>query len=35
MGRLREAGYQGAFAPVEDGVRAYVRDFLSAEDPYR
>ena len=33
--RLREAGYEPPFTALEDGVRAYVRDFLSRPDPYR
>jgi ADP-L-glycero-D-manno-heptose 6-epimerase len=28
LGRLREAGYEGAFRPVEQGVAEYVRDLL-------
>ena len=35
MGRLREAGYHTEFMSVEDGVGAYVRLFLSTDDPYR
>ncbi len=35
MGRLREAGYHTEFMSVEDGVGAYVRLFLTTEDPYR
>ena len=34
MGKLRAAGYQGAFAPVADGVARYVR-YLKSSDPYR
>ena len=34
MERLRAAGYNGAFTPLEDGVGRYVRDFLAAKDPY-
>jgi ADP-L-glycero-D-manno-heptose 6-epimerase len=33
--RLRAAGYQRAFLPLELGVRDYVRTYLSAGDPYR
>lgn len=35
MGRLRAAGYERPFTSLEDGVGAYVRDFLAADDPYR
>jgi ADP-L-glycero-D-manno-heptose 6-epimerase len=35
MDRLRRAGYQRAFTSLEDGVKAYVRGYLQAEDPYR
>ncbi|WP_019014555.1 ADP-glyceromanno-heptose 6-epimerase [Elioraea tepidiphila] len=35
MERLRAAGYDRTFTPLEDGVATYVRDFLLAEDPYR
>ncbi len=35
MDRLRAAGYGAPFTSLEDGVGAYVRDYLSAEDPYR
>jgi ADP-L-glycero-D-manno-heptose 6-epimerase len=35
IGRLRSAGYAGQFTPLEDGVRRYVRDFLTQPDPYR
>ncbi|MHA1537267.1 MAG: ADP-glyceromanno-heptose 6-epimerase [Alphaproteobacteria bacterium] len=34
MDRLREAGYTQAFTELEDGVAAYVKDFLSRPDPY-
>jgi ADP-L-glycero-D-manno-heptose 6-epimerase len=33
--RLREAGYEGEFTVLEEGVRRYVRDFLMQPDPYR
>jgi len=33
--RLRAAGYDRPFTSLEDGVGRYVRDFLSAPDPYR
>ncbi len=33
--RLRAAGYAGQFTPLEQGVRRYVQDFLSQDDPYR
>ena len=32
--RLRAAGFDSPFLPVEDGVGRYVRDFLSRGDPY-
>jgi ADP-L-glycero-D-manno-heptose 6-epimerase len=36
MGRLRDAGYQGQFTSLEEGVRRYVQDFLADDDdPYR
>ncbi|CCQ72281.1 ADP-glyceromanno-heptose 6-epimerase [Magnetospira sp. QH-2] len=35
MGRLRAAGYDKPFTSLEDGVTAYVRDYLDADDPYR
>lgn len=35
MGKLRAAGYNKAFTTLEDGVKMYVKDFLSKEDPYR
>ena len=34
MERLRAAGYQGQFTPLEDGVRRYA-DILASPDPYR
>ncbi|MDE1901748.1 MAG: ADP-glyceromanno-heptose 6-epimerase [Alphaproteobacteria bacterium] len=34
MRKLRAAGYTDAFTSLEDGVRAYVRDYLMADDPY-
>ncbi|HUC18442.1 MAG TPA: ADP-glyceromanno-heptose 6-epimerase [Acetobacteraceae bacterium] len=35
MARLRAAGYGGNFLPVPEGVRHYIREYLSADDPYR
>ena len=35
MDRLRAAGFEQPFTELEDGVGRYVRDHLSAEDPYR
>lgn len=35
MKRLRAAGYDRPFTELEDGIRAYVRDFLAADDIYR
>jgi ADP-L-glycero-D-manno-heptose 6-epimerase len=33
--RLRAAGWRRSNTSLEDGVRAYVRTYLSQEDPYR
>jgi ADP-L-glycero-D-manno-heptose 6-epimerase len=35
MGRLRQAGYEAQFTPLEAGVADYVKRFLTAPDPYR
>ncbi len=35
MERLRQAGYQRPFTPLEDGVLRYVHDYLGRDDPYR
>jgi len=35
MGKLRKAGYEGAFVSVEEGVRDYVERFLATDDPHR
>lgn len=35
MDRLRGAGYDGQFTPLEDGIARYVTTYLSAADPYR
>jgi ADP-L-glycero-D-manno-heptose 6-epimerase len=35
MSRLVAAGYDKPFTSLEDGVGAYVRDFLSTDDKYR
>jgi len=35
MTRLRKAGYDKPFTPLEEGVRQYVQDYLSQPDPYR
>jgi ADP-L-glycero-D-manno-heptose 6-epimerase len=35
MERLRDAGYQGQFTALEDGIGDYVRGYLSQPDPYR
>ena len=32
--RLRAAGFEAQFASLEAGVRTYVREYLSAADPY-
>jgi ADP-L-glycero-D-manno-heptose 6-epimerase len=34
MDRLRAAGYQGPFTPLEDGIARYVSRHLAASDPY-
>jgi len=35
MERLYAAGYDAPFASLEDGIGTYVRDYLTADDPYR
>jgi len=35
MGRLRAAGYESPFTPLEAGVADYVQRYLLAADPYR
>jgi ADP-L-glycero-D-manno-heptose 6-epimerase len=35
MDRLREAGYPDQFTTLEEGVRRYVKGFLTSDDPYR
>ncbi len=35
MGRLRAAGYERPFTALEDGVTAYVRNYLDTPDRYR
>jgi ADP-L-glycero-D-manno-heptose 6-epimerase len=35
MGRLREAGYDGAVTSLEEGVKDYVERYLAASDTYR
>lgn len=34
MDRLRRAGYEGQFTPLEEGVRRYIQNFLAGPDPY-
>jgi len=34
MNKLREAGFNGEFTPLEEGIRQYVQDFLHTDDPY-
>ena len=34
MSRLRAAGYEGQFTPLEEGVRRYVQDHLAGADAY-
>lgn len=33
--RLRDAGYEGQFTVLEEGVRRYIQDYLTAPDAYR
>jgi len=35
MDRLRAAGWPGQSTPLEEGVRRYVQNYLTAADPYR
>jgi nucleoside-diphosphate-sugar epimerase len=35
MAKLRRAGYDQPVAELEDGIAAYVRDYLTQPDPYR
>jgi ADP-L-glycero-D-manno-heptose 6-epimerase len=35
MGRLRQAGCNLTFTPLEEGVAFYVKEFLDTADPYR
>ncbi|MGD0721244.1 MAG: ADP-glyceromanno-heptose 6-epimerase [Roseiarcus sp.] len=35
MAKLRDAGYAAPFRSIEDGVRDYVRNYLTQPDPYR
>ena len=35
MSRLRAAGFDTPFTPLEDGIATYVRQFLDSDDPYR
>ena len=35
MDRLRSAGWPGQSTPLEEGVRRYVQEHLTVEDPYR
>ena len=35
MSRLRRAGYEGRFTPLEEGVSDYFRSYLMRNDPYR
>lgn len=35
MSKLRKAGYTADFMSLEDGVRAYVHDYLFTDDPFR
>ena len=35
MERLRSAGYDKPFTPLEDGIRQYIRKYLATKDPHR
>lgn len=35
MSKLRAAGYDKDFTPLEEGVRQYVQDFLNKDDPFK
>lgn len=35
MDKLRKAGYDKDFTSLEDGIRKYIQDYLSQDDPYR
>ena len=35
LDRLRAAGFKAPMVALEDGVRRYVREFLTTDDPYR
>jgi ADP-L-glycero-D-manno-heptose 6-epimerase len=35
MARLRQAGFNAPFTSLEDGVRAYIQDYLTQKDIYR
>ena len=35
LDRLRHAGYNGGFTPLEDAVETYVKGFLGQVDRYR
>jgi ADP-L-glycero-D-manno-heptose 6-epimerase len=34
MEKLKKAGYKEEFYSLEDGVKDYVENYLSKEDPY-
>lgn len=34
MKRLKQAGYQKAFTPLEEGIAKYIQDYLLQSDPY-
>lgn len=34
MERLRKAGYEAPFTPLEEGVADYVAGYLNTDDPY-
>ncbi len=35
MGKLQAAGYTKAFTELEEGIRLYIQNFMSNNDPYR
>ena len=34
ISKLRSAGFNSAFTPIEDGIREYVQHYLSSDNPY-
>jgi ADP-L-glycero-D-manno-heptose 6-epimerase len=35
MQKLRQAGYKAPFTTLEDGIRAYIQNYLTQADPYK